>query len=130
MRKIFLLILTMISVNVFANEMESKVTVQQNGSEYTVRYFNYSTAVEKYFSKLGLQGSGYTWEALVKAGVTSESPELLDKLEFAPEGSTFVAYTSNEPAANKVKTILENLSSDTGYRSKLVKIATDGGYIE
>lgn len=129
MRHIIFLILTMLSINVFAGSDEN-VTVRQAGEQYIVNYYNYEADVADYFAKAGLQGSGYTWAALVKAAITTESPELLAQIEISPEGGTFIAYSTSEVAANKIKSVIEKLSADLSYRKKYIKIATDGGYIE
>ena len=129
MRHIIFLILTMLSVNAFAGS-EENITVRQAGDQYIVNYYNYEADVADYFAKAGLQGSGYTWGALVKAAITTESPELLEQIEITPEGGTFIAYSTSEVAANKIKSVIEKLSTDLSYRGKLIKIASDGGYIE
>ena len=129
MRHIIFLILTMLSVNVFAGS-EENISVRQAGDQYIVNYYNYKAEVSTYFEKAGLQGSGYTWGALVKAAITTESPELLAQIEFSPEGGTFIAYNKTEVAANQVKAVIEKLSADLSYREKFIKVASDGGYIE
>lgn len=68
-----------------------------------------------YFEKLGLQGGCYTWEALIKPAITSEAPEFMSKIEFDPEGDAFFACTANEVVTDKVKTIIEKLSTDLDY---------------
>ena len=130
MRRIILLILTMVSISVFAENGEEQVSVRKINDQYAINYYNFKEDIADYFGKAGLQGSGYTWAALVKAAVTTESPELLSQIEFAPEGGIFAAYTSSEIVADKVKAVIEKLSSDIVYREKQIKIATDGGYIE
>jgi len=129
MRHIIFLILTILSVNAFAGS-EENVTVRQAGEQYIVNYYNYEADIADYFAKAGLQGSGYTWGALVKAAITTESPELLEQIEISPEGGTFIAYNTNEAAAKKVKSVIGKLSADLNYRKKMIKIASDGGYIE
>jgi|GEM_PF-4470765 len=130
MRSIILLIFTLASISVFGASDEEQVTVRKIDDQYAINYYNYKTDVTEYFGKANLQGSGYTWEALVKAAIMTESPDALSKIEFAPEGGTFIAYTSSETLANKVKAVIEKLSSDLAYRDKFMKIAGDGGYIE
>ncbi|WP_354625738.1 Imm51 family immunity protein [Psychromonas sp. MME2] len=130
MKKIILLILTMLSVNVLANDLDENLSVQQNGAEYTIKYFNYKTSTDTYFSDAGLQGSGYTWAALVRAALSTESPDLSPQVDFSPEGGSFIAYTKDEAAANQVQSIIEKLSADINFRNKMVDIATKGGYIE
>lgn len=130
MRRIMLLILTLVSISVFAASDEEQVTVRKIDNQYAINYYNYKTDVTEYFGKANLQGSGYTWAALVKAAIMTESPESLSKIEFSPEGGTFIAYTASEAIAGKVKTIIEKLSSDLAYRDKSMKVANDGGYLE
>lgn len=130
MKHILFLIFTMLSVNVFAASDDENISVRQAGDQYIVNYYNYNASVTDYFDKAGLQGGGYTWVALVTAAIKTEAPELLAQIEFSPEGGTFIAYSASETVANKIKTVLEKLSADLGYRGKQVKKATDGGYIE
>lgn len=130
MRGIFLVMLTLFSISVFASSEDENVTVRNVNNQYVINYYNYNENVANYFAKAGLQGSGYTWAALVKAAVQTESPDLLPQIEFSPEGGTFIAFTASEAIANKLKTIIQKLSSDLGYRGKNLKTASDGGYIE
>lgn len=130
MRRIILLIFTLVSISVFAASDEEQISVRKIDNQYAINYYNYKMDVTEYFANANLQGSGYTWEALVKAAVKTESPELLAQIEFAPEGGTFAAYTTSDAVANKIKEVIEKLSSDLAYRDKFMKIASDGGYIE
>lgn len=130
MRRIVLLILTMFSISVFAGSADENLSVRKVDKQYVINYYNYNSDVTDYFTKASLQGGGYTWEALVTAALKSEAPESLAQIEFAAQGGAFIAYTANEGIADKVKSVIEKLSADLSYRGKLVKIATDGGYIE
>lgn len=130
MKHILFLIFTMLSVNLFAASGDENISVRQAGDQYIVNYYNYNANVTDYFNKAGLQGGGYTWVALVTAAVKTEAPELLGKIEFSPEGGTFIAYCASETVANKIKTVLKKLSANLGYREKQIKTATAGGYIE
>jgi hypothetical protein len=130
MRRIILLILTLASISVFGASDEEQVTVRKVDNQYAISYYNYKKDVTEYFANANLQGSGYTWAALVKAAIKTESPESLAKIEFSPEGGTFIAYTPSETVADKVKLAIEKLSADLSYRDKAMKIASDGGYIE
>lgn len=130
MRGIFWVMLAFFSISVFASSDDENVTVRNVNNQYVINYYNYNEDVAAYFAKAGLQGGGYTWEALVKAAVKTESPDFLPQIEFSPEGGTFIAYTASDEIANKLKTIIKKLSSDVAYRGKNLKIASDGGYIE
>ena len=130
MRSILFLTLAMISVSVLGGNVEEKITIQKIDTQYSINYFNYKASELKYFETIGLQGGGYTWVALIKAVLENESPELMPQIEFDPEGDAFFAYAASEDNANRIKAVIERLSSDINYREKYIKIATDGGYIE
>jgi len=130
MRRIILLVLTMFSISVFGGNDDENISVRKIDNQYAINYYNFNSEIANYFTKQSLQAGGYTWEALVKAAVTTEAPELLSQIEFAAEGGSFIAYTASENVANKIKGIIEKLSANIDYREKNIKIATAGGYIE
>jgi hypothetical protein len=130
MRSIILLILTLASISLFAADEEQHATIRNVDGQYAINFYNFNEDVALHLTNANLQGSGYTWVALVKAALTTENAALLSDIEFAPEGGAFVAYSNSEIAANKVQSVIDKLSSDTSYREKCIKIATAGGYIE
>ena len=130
MRSTIFFILILISMWAIGGNMEEAVSVQKLEGQYSVNYFNHKPEALAYFERKGLQGGGYTWEALVRAAVSEESPSMLEEIEFDSEGDAFNAYTESENVANKIKVIIEKLSSDIAYRKKCIQIAGSEGYLE
>lgn len=124
------LFLMLASICVSGDDMQESVSIQKVNNQFAINYFNYKPEILAYFESVELQGGGYTWEALVRAAVSTEAHAALAEIEFDSEGDAFVAYTANESVANKVKEIIERLSSDISYREKYIKLAGSEGYLE
>ena len=128
----YLIFFTLIFVSTFicASKVDKEISIKKIENEYSISYFNYEPEISIYFEKRELQGGGYTWEALVKAVIENEFPNLLSNIRFDSEGDAFFAHVKDEITANKIKTVIEKLSSDIDYREKYFKIAKQHGYLE
>lgn len=110
--------------------MEEKVTMVKVGDKYSVNYFNHKKETFEYFLGKGLQGGGYTWEALVRAAIFDKESTALLTIEFDSEGDAFFAHTTDKRDANLIKRVVERLSRDLEYREICIEKATAAGAIE
>lgn len=130
MRIYTFIFLAAFSLSAVGADMEEGVDIGQYNGQYSISYFNHKDDVLSYFESKGLQGGGYTWEALVRAALEIEAPEQLARLESDPEADAFYAYAPTESVANTVKGVLEKLSADIQYRERCIERAIQNGYIE
>jgi hypothetical protein len=75
---------------------------------------NYSLVYAKFphceaFEELGIEGGGYTWHGLVEHVLRQDAPHALEKLDFDPEGSMFVALSKDLSALQAVGRALAKL---------------------
>lgn len=107
----------------------SRITELSQG-EYSYSYFNYRPEVLAFFESKGLQGGGYTWEALAKAGLELSDSELADSIEFDPEGDMLFATSSSRPALEELDSIVKRLAADPGFREQCIQQASETGELE
>ncbi|WP_426687924.1 Imm51 family immunity protein [Rhodanobacter ginsengiterrae] len=107
----------------------SRITELSPG-EYSYNYFNYRPEVLAFFESKGLQGGGYTWEGLAKAGLELTDSELADLIEFDPEGDALFATSSSRPALEQLDSIVKRLGTDSAFRDQCIAHASESGELE
>lgn len=80
----------------------------------------YSDTLEE----LGYHGSGYTWEAMVRAVLKSKNIDD-NNINFDPESDMFAAYSNSKEALVIVAHIIDQLSTDRSLMSKTLANADD-----
>ena len=98
-----------------------------NSGTVSLSYFNYDEELLTFFQAQGLQGGGYTWESLIKAGLGGEFPPAV---ESDPEGDAFYAYAATEEQLNSVRDLIYRLQSDRSFIEECIALAKSGGYLE
>jgi len=74
--------------------------------------------------ELGYQGSGYTWEAMVRAVLKSKNIDD-GNIDFDPESDMFAAYSESKEALVVVAHIIDQLSTDRTFMSQALTNAED-----
>ncbi len=93
-------------------------------------YFNYKPELLAFFDSRGLQGGGYTWEALAKAGLELTGGEFVALIEFDPEGDQLFANSSSRPALEHLATLVNRIAVDVAFRKECIKLAAERGWLE
>ncbi len=75
----------------FWAEYENSVSVCLTVGEYLNEVFE--TRADE-----GFEGGGYDWESLAQVFLNEKRPDLLEKIDFDPEASMFVAYSEDKQA--------------------------------
>ncbi|MCC7070086.1 MAG: hypothetical protein IT383_02115 [Deltaproteobacteria bacterium] len=65
--------------------------VDHGGSRFSLCLDDYAMPMMPLFEQLGLQGGGYTWEAVVRSLVKLRHPDLASQLSYDSEAGMFVA---------------------------------------
>ena len=65
--------------------------VDHGGGRYSLCFDDYAMPAMPLFEQLGLQGGGYTWEAVVRTLVKLRHPDLASQLTYDSEAGMFVA---------------------------------------
>lgn len=98
--------------------MKTKIpfyTHQEDGDFAIIAAIDSDELLETYypfFEKHGYEGNGYCWEGHIIQILEKEDKDLLDHLEFDPEGGGFYAYADSESAQKKFMEILGPIFSD------------------
>jgi hypothetical protein len=78
---------------------------------YEVLLFDFDNFIEL-FEEHGYSGNGHSWGSLAAFILKNEDPALLEKVEFDPEGDTFVAIASNKEDQHRLATLLSRISKN------------------
>lgn len=81
-----------------------------------------SDAVRAVFEQHGLQGSGYTWEGIVKALVSTHLPDSLDDLDIGAEGDNMYVYSADRAL---LETIAKHVGEVAGDPKAVKRIVAD-----
>ena len=98
--------------------------------QFSYNYFNYRPEVMAFFESKGLQGGGYTWEALAKSGLELTGSILADTIEFDSEGDALFAYSRSRPALEQLEVVVKRLATDSVFRDKCIALAAKRGDLE
>ena len=106
------------------------ITTGEYQGEYTLSYFNYEDETLEYFHSRRLQGGGYTWAGLARAGLELQSSPYLRDIYFDPEGDALFLVASNTDAIAAVADVVARLEKDMEYRETCIAHARSRGYLE
>ena len=98
--------------------------------QYSYNYFNHNPEVINFFESKGLQGGGYTWEALAKAGLKISQTKLSESIEFDSEGDALFANSESKEALTEQEAVIKKIASDTVFRDKCLALAEQDGDLE
>jgi hypothetical protein len=112
------------------DSVEGSRITENTGGQFSYNYFNHHPEVIEFFESKGLQGGGYTWEALAKSGLELNGSKLVKIIEFDSEGDALFAYSPSRPALEELEAVLKKLSSDTAFRDKCLTLAEERGDLE
>ena len=107
----------------------SRIT-ELSAGEFSYNYFNYRPEMLALFESKGLQGGGYTWEGLAKAGLTLTNSALADQIEFDPEGDALFATSTSRQALEQLESVVKRLASDSAFRDQCFELAAESGVLE
>ena len=108
-----------------------KVHVTENG-QAIFSYYDSSESdshVHQFLDR-GLQGGGYTWEALILAAVQIFHPSIEYRLEFDPEADGIAIWSEDQQALNQVAKLVGRIKSDPHFLEACLKHAEEEGYLE
>ena len=108
---------------------DSRISETTDG-QFSYNYFNYRPEVIEFFESNGLQGGGYTWEALARSCLYLRGSKLAGAIEFDSEGDALFAYSSSRPALEELEVVVKRLSSDAAFRDKCIALAEERGDME
>ena len=81
------------------------ITAEIEGKELYPKYHDF-------FAKHGYEGNGYCWEDHITQILERVAPELLDHVEFDPEGGLFCAYAENKAYQQQFLDVLNPIFGD------------------
>jgi len=110
--------------------LNSGFTESEFDGTFGLSYFDYRDTTLQWFGARGLQGGGYTWEALVRAAFQMEPSPLVNQIELDSEGGAFNAYAESKEARAMLKQTIEKLVNDMDFRIQSLEHAKQGGYLE
>jgi len=113
-----------------AESAENGFTESEYDGIFGLSYYDYRDATIQWFGARGMQGGGYTWEALVRAAFELEPSPLSNQIELDSEGGAFNAYVQSEEARAVLKQTIEKLVNDMDFRVRSLEHAEQGGYLE
>lgn len=103
---------------------------ESQGGQFSYNYFNYDPQVIEFFESKGLQGGGYTWEALARAGLEISGSTLIGEIDFDSESDSLFAYASSRPVLEELESVVERLASDAAFRDRCMALAEERGALE
>ena len=95
--------------------------VDHGGGRFSLCLDDYAMPQVPLFAERGLQGGGYTWEAVVQSLVNLRHPKLAQELSYDSEAGMFVALGSRE-ALVQVAKLIQSAVADAA----LMRAAVDG----
>lgn len=70
---------------------------------------------EAIFNEYDMEGGGYAWHAVLDALIRLHAPELIDTIDFDPEGSMFAAVSRSQKALEQLGSLLEHALDDEDF---------------
>jgi hypothetical protein len=113
----------------YNKKMEHMTLTEENGT-YHLHYTNHQPIMLASFYFRGLQAGGYTWEAILLAGIRQKNKALLDSLHIDPEGDGLFFSSEDKAVAEETKAILDRAINNVFYREYCIVVAYLGGYLE
>ena len=112
------------------NKKMEQVTLSEENGAYHLHYINHQPVILASFYIRGLQAGGYTWKAILRAGMLQKNETLLKPVCFDPEGDGLIFSSEDKAAARQTKVILDRARNSTLYREYCIAVAYLGGYLE
>lgn len=113
-----------------ADSREASKLTEISKGEYSYHYHNHRDEMIEFFESKRLQGGGYTWEGLARAGLELSGSKVLPLIEFDPEADALYAYSSSRAALEELDVIVKRIAADAGFRDECIALATRDGILE
>lgn len=98
----------------------SDIKIVENGKNYSLLLLDFFES-EQTFTDEGHEGNGYDWQSVISYLISSEYPELENKIKYDSEGSMFVAYGDDKEALGEVENIITNLINNQDHLKTLIQ---------
>ena len=82
-------------------------------------------ASSAHLMELGLQGGGYTWEAMVRASIENTGQDPDRQIEWDSESATMVTYMEQQELAVLVAAHAQKILTDQKHRDAMIVAAKD-----
>lgn len=82
-------------------------------------------STELTFAEAGREGGGYDWESVVKYHVETHRKDLIEMVNFDPEGSMFCAYGTDKEALIEVGKIIDNYIDNLDQLKATIALVPD-----
>jgi hypothetical protein len=73
------------------------------------------------FEECGAYGNGYGWEGFARQAFRAYVPDVADRIDFDPEGGTFVAESTNPDALRQLGHVLQASVRDHRLLAELIQ---------
>lgn len=110
--------------------VEGSEITEMGPGDFSYNYFNYRPELIAFFDSRDLQGGGYTWEALAKAGLELTGSELADLIDFDAEGDALFANSSSLAALKELESVVKRIAADPAFRNQCIELAAETGELE
>lgn len=127
---LFVFIVSLASCATIPTPKDHGFTESEYNGTFGLTYFDYRPEALDWFQSKGLQGGGYSWEALVKAVFELEPSPLMSQIELDSEGSAFNAYATSVEAREWLKSTIRKLVQHGQFRSQALEMAKQQGFLE
>lgn len=111
-------------------EIERSQIAEIHDGQFAYHYSSYDRAMLDFFESLSLQGGGYTWAALAKAGLALVESEHIDDIEFDPEGEALYAYAGSRKALEELAAVVKRMAAENDFREQCLALAEENGELE
>ena len=119
-----------IGVLAMDDSVEGSRISESSDGKFSYNHFNYRPEIIEFFESRGLQGGGYTWEALARSGLELTGSKLAVTIEFDSEGDALFAYSPSRPALEELEAVVKRLASDAAFRDECIALAEERGDLE
>lgn len=99
--------------------------IVENGKNFSL-LFDHFNLCEAIFSEEGHDGGGYDWMSVISYVVETEHSQLIDRVNYDPESSMFVAYGDDKDALEEVGKLIGALIADQDRLRAVIKAVPEG----
>ncbi len=87
-----------------------------------------STPVDDAINAEGHEPNGYFWQGVAEVVCASRAPQLVEQVEFDPEGSAFFAYASDPDPLRELGELLAEVANDSSVLASVIADARGRGF--
>lgn len=77
----------------------------------------------RYLDKKGFQGGGYSWEGIVYGAIMLSEPDILNSINFDPEGDGLAIFSKSQSSLEKIGRLIATLKSDNQILEECIAVA-------